>query len=308
VRTRSSSSPVRGVPGVSYRGNSLFLAAPAKINWFLQILGKREDGYHNIKSCMQCVSLYDGLAFEHADSIAVESRLDIPVCDNIVYRAASLLKEYASYRQGARILLRKNVPVGGGLGGGSSDAAYTLLGLNMLWGLGMDDLELRSISAQLGSDVPFFLGGPAAVVEGRGEKIEPLEVRSSVALLLVKPRISVSTAWAYSGFDHSGNVTLTKKPIDIKLFCRALNSLDFTSLGFMLYNDLENVVTSKYPVVREIKQRLSEKGAAISAMSGSGSVVFGVFPCRGEAEKVAQEMKPNFCRVVETLTTVSGKQ
>ena len=305
---RGPASPGLGVPGLSHRENSVFLEAPAKINWFLQILGKREDGYHDIKSCMQCVSLYDSLRFEHADSIAVESRLDIPVSDNLVFRAASLLKEYASYRKGARILLRKNVPVGGGLGGGSSDAAHTLVGLNRLWGLGIDDLELRSISAQLGSDVPFFLGGPAALVEGRGEKIAPLEVRSSVTLLLVKPRISVSTAWAYSGFDQSGHDTLTKKPIDIKLFCQALNRLDLTSLGNMLYNDLENVVTRKYPVVREIKRRLSEKGAAISAMSGSGSVVFGVFLSRGEAEEVAREMKPNFCRVVETLTTVSGKQ
>ena len=308
MNRRISLSPLHRVSTSPYQGSSLSLNAPAKINWFLQILGKREDGYHNIKTIMQCINLYDCLTFEHADSIDVACDLDIPVHDNIIYKTVSLLKKRVSYREGAKILLKKNIPVGAGLGGGSSDAAYTLLGLNMLWGLGLSSEELSSISAEIGADVPFFLKGPFSLVEGKGEKIKPLEIISSIILLIVKPRISVSTAWAYSRVDLFCNEKLTKNPIDIKLFCQALNMRDFTSLGMMLYNDFEDAVMSKYPVVREIKHRLSEMGAVISAMSGSGSAVFGVFLSKVEAARAAQAMKPNFSRVVETLTTASSKQ
>ena len=147
----------------------LSLSAPAKINWFLGIAGKRDDGYHNIVSLMQCISLYDTLTFYHADSINIASDLDLPVQDNIMHKAASLLKEYTSCGKGADILLKKNVPVSAGLGGGSSDAACTLLGLNELWGLRLDRKRLTSIASEIGSDVPFFLNGPAALVEGKGE-------------------------------------------------------------------------------------------------------------------------------------------
>lgn len=286
----------------------LFLKAPAKINWFLQVLGKREDNYHDIRSVMQCISLYDALIFERADSVDVACDLDVPLHENIVYRAASLLKKRVSYRKGARVSLKKNIPVGAGLGGGSSDAAYALLGLNMLWEIGLSSEELGSISAEIGSDVPFFLRGPFALVEGKGERVEPLEIISSAVLLLVKPRISISTSWAYSALDLLDKQELTKKPVDIKLFCQALNKRDFASLGNMFCNDFEDVVMRKYPAIRELKHRLCELGAATSAMSGSGSTVFGVFRSKNEAEKAALRMKPNFCRVVETITTVSSKQ
>jgi 4-diphosphocytidyl-2-C-methyl-D-erythritol kinase len=288
---------------------SFTLKAPAKINWFLQILSKREDGYHNIFSLMQCVGLCDNLTFEPADSIEVVSDLDIPVRKNIVYRAASLLKKYASSDKGARILLEKNIPVGAGLGGGSSDAACTLSGLNILWGLGLGDKELGAIGAGIGSDVPFFFEGPIALVEDRGEKVEPLNIGLSSILLLVKPRVAVSTAWAYASFDaRRGGEKLTKKHVDIKLFCQALNRRDYASLGRVLYNDFEDMVMSEYPFVRDIKHRLLEMGAAVSAMSGSGPTVFGVFHSNAMAEKAAGAMKPNFCRVVETLITVDSKQ
>jgi 4-diphosphocytidyl-2-C-methyl-D-erythritol kinase len=279
----------------------LSLNAPAKINWFLGVAGKRDDGYHNIVSLMQCISLHDTLTFDYADSINITSDLDIPVQDNIVHKAASLLKEYTSCRKGAEILLKKNVPVSAGLGGGSSDAASTLLGLNELWGLGLGRRRLNSIASQIGSDVPFFLNGPAAVVEGRGEKTRRVKISSSVVLLLVKPAASVSTAWAYADFDKVISDKLTKKVVDIKLFCRALMRKDFASLGNILFNDLEEVVTGKYPVVTEIKLRLIEEGAFFSAMSGSGPSVFGVYGSRETAEKAAGRMEPHFCRVVETL-------
>jgi 4-diphosphocytidyl-2-C-methyl-D-erythritol kinase len=289
--------------------SSFSLKSPAKINWFLQILGKRDDGYHNIRSLMQCVGLYDDLTFEPSDSINVVCDLDIPVRENIVYKAASQLKKRVDCNKGARIVLKKNIPAGAGLGGGSSDAACTLSGLNMLWGLGLDDGELGEIGAGIGSDVPFFFGGPVALVEGMGEKVESLSVDSSSILLLVKPQAPVSTAWAYASFDRrGGHEKLTKKHLDIKLFCRALSRRDYASLGTMLYNDFEDLIMSEYPLVRDIKHRLLEIGAAVSAMSGSGPTVFGIFESRSAAEKAAMAMKPNFCCIAETLITVDGKQ
>jgi 4-diphosphocytidyl-2-C-methyl-D-erythritol kinase len=251
---------------------SLSLKAPAKINWFLRVLRKRDDGYHDIESLMQCVGLYDLLHFHRADKIKITSDLDIPLEDNLVYKAVSLIQKHTSCKKGVKITLKKIIPVSAGMGGGSSDAAYTLLGLNTFWRLGLGERELSSIGLEIGSDVPFFMNGPSAFVEGRGEKITPLQIYSSIIFLLVKPSVSVSTRWAY---ENAGK--LTKRTVDIKLFCQTLNNKDFTSLRNMLTNDLEWVVIKKYPVVNEIKERLLEKGAILSAMSGSGPTVFGVF-------------------------------
>ncbi|MFZ6017792.1 MAG: 4-(cytidine 5'-diphospho)-2-C-methyl-D-erythritol kinase [Nitrospirota bacterium] len=299
--------------------SSLLLRAPAKINWFLTVLGKREDGYHDILSIMQCINLYDDLIFEHADTIEVVCNLDIPLEDNLIYKAVSLLKKYTSYRNGVKIILRKEIPVSAGLGGGSSDAAYTLRGINMLWGLGLSNEELSSIGSELSSDVPFFLNGPFAFVEGRGERVTPLKTNSSVVLLLVKPPTSISTAWAYASFDKAFGPSsgrglrmdpesnrrswLTKKTNNIKLFCHTLDRKNFVSLNTMLNNDLEKAVIERYPVVSELKERLIERGAVISAMSGSGPTVFGVFYNRDTAEDAVKAIKPNWCRVVETMTS-----
>jgi 4-diphosphocytidyl-2-C-methyl-D-erythritol kinase len=293
----------------------LAVKTPAKINWFLNIIGVRGDGYHAIESLMQCVSLYDTIEFHHASALSVESDLAIPLKDNLVYRAASLLKKQGSYRNGAAIRLKKNIPVGAGLGGGSSDAACTLSSLNNLWGLGLTGKDLYALASQIGSDVPFFLNGPAAFVEGRGEHVTPIALRSSVILLLVKPPQSVSTAWAYEAFDRSGKEKesagpdkarrkseLTKKPVDIKLFCQALEEGDFTFLDRLIVNDLEALVLERYPAVREIRHRLKEMGASVSSMSGSGSAVFGVFTDREKAKKAARAMTSCWCEIVETLT------
>ncbi|MBM4141443.1 MAG: 4-(cytidine 5'-diphospho)-2-C-methyl-D-erythritol kinase [Nitrospira sp.] len=286
--------------------SALLLKAPAKINWFLTVIGKREDGYHDIISLMQCIRLYDDLIFEHADSIEVESDLTIPVKDNLVYKAASLLKHYTSCRKGIKITLKKSIPIGAGLGGGSSDAAYTLSGLNMLWGLGLNNRDLSSIGAEIGSDVPFFLNSSVAIVEGRGEKVSPLKIDSSIDILLVKPFVSISSAWAYESFDklrmHGELVEpLTKKTVDIKLFCQAIEKKDFASLDTMLNNDLERGVREKYPIVDKVKKSMLENGAVISAMSGSGPTVFGIFESKDTAKKAAKAMKPYWCKLVETI-------
>ncbi len=273
------------------------LRAPAKINWFLSVLDKRADGYHNIVSAMQCVDIFDELFFEESDEIQVQSDLDIPAEGNLVYKAAALLKRVSSYKFGARIQLKKNIPVAAGLGGGSSDAAYTLIGLNRLWGLNFDKRDLRGLAAELGSDVPFFLGGPLALIEGRGEKITELNTESSLIVLLVKPEVPVSTAWAYSFF----KTKLTKKAFDIKLFCQALDGKNFSFLRDTVFNDLEEVVIRKYPVVGGIKRMLARNGALFSLMSGSGSTVFGVFHTNEEAVRASENLPGKWRRVVRTL-------
>jgi 4-diphosphocytidyl-2-C-methyl-D-erythritol kinase len=277
----------------------LVLKAPAKINWFLHITGRRDDGYHNISSLFQCVDLYDDLSFTDSEDIELVSDLDLPIEENLVYRAACLLRKLTSSSKGARIALSKNIPHGAGLGGGSSDAASALKGLNMIWKLGLSGSELSSVAAEIGSDVPFFLKGPSALAEGRGERLQPLKVLPSVDLLIVKPDVSVSTAWAYSSYDASGK--LTKKAIDIKLFIQAFNRRDFTFLRSLIENDLEKVVAERYPVVGRIKSELVRTGAVISAMTGSGSAVFGVFEDRKKAEEAARAVQPYWSRVVKTL-------
>ncbi len=275
----------------------LSLRAPAKINWFLSVLGRRSDGYHDIVSPMQCVSLFDVLDFEESDCIELESEMDIPPGENLVYRAAALLREHASYRGGAKITLRKEIPSAAGLGGGSSDAAFTLIGLNRLWGLRREKEELTRLASALGSDVPFFIEGPFSLIEGRGEKVSPLAAESSVTMLLVNPGVPVAAAWAYGAY----KTELTKKNVDIKLFCQALAGKDFSSLGSMIFNDLEKPVTARYPVVAEIKEMLIASGAVISCMSGSGPTVFGVFRSEGQALDASAKMGGHWCRVVHTL-------
>ena len=289
------------IPLTSFHGTSLFLSAPAKINWFLEITGKRNNGYHNIRTLMQCINLYDNLIFEHADKLEIVSDLDIPLKNNIVFKAASILKKYTSYRKGARIIVKKNIPVSAGLGGGSSNAAFTLSGLNRLWDINLNKKKLNYIASEIGSDVPFFLEGPLALVEGKGEKVTPFKTTSSLVLLLVKPPVSVSTGWAYSCYDSNNKCELTKKPIDIKLFFQAFNYNNLDYLGTLLNNDLEMLVIKKYPVINEIKNRMREAGAVIAAMSGSGSTIFGVFKTIHAAEKTAAMMKPNWCKIVKTL-------
>lgn len=294
------------------------LKTPAKINWFLSVLRKRGDGYHEISSLMQSVSLYDYLTFEYSDKIEIITDADIPIEENLVYKAAVLLKEKLLVNKGAVITLKKEIPISAGLGGGSSDAACALMGLNRLWELGKSEEELIRFGGMLGSDVPFFFKGPFAAVGGRGEIITPLKANASYVILLVKPRLGISTKWAYTEISKSLRLEtgllqaeslrldseLTKRDNNIKLFCYALDKQDFKSIAFMLKNDLEIPVIRKFQVIGELKDRLLTMGARASLMSGSGPTVFGVFASKETAEKAAEAMKPNWCRVVETIVGV----
>jgi 4-diphosphocytidyl-2-C-methyl-D-erythritol kinase len=304
---------------INSMNSSFTLKAPAKINWSLYVLNKRDDGYHNILSLMHCIGLYDTLTFEHSDTLQLVADIDIPYHQNLVYKAAKRLMSYTGISKGAKIVLKKEIPSGSGLGGGSSDAAYTLIGLNKLWGLGLKDEELKEISAGLGSDVPFFFDCPIAIARGRGEILMPLEIGISYTLLLVKPLVSISTAWAYEKIGarvnryggqetDKNNMELTNmedKFNNIKFIYEAIKAGDVSLLHAHIHNDFEEAVIEKYPVIDKLKKKLLCVGASMAIMSGSGSTVFGLFENRDRAVEASRHFSSYWNRVV--LTAVNSE-
>lgn len=292
------------------------LLAPAKINWSLNVLNERSDGYHNIISLLQCIELFDELTFESSNNIEIISDSDIPVQSNLIYKSALALKELFDIELGAKIVLHKSIPSGAGLGGASTDAAHTLIGLNRLWKIGLDNDKLMKIGAKIGSDVPFFFNCPLAIVEGRGELVTPLKIQTSFSLLLVKPSISVSTALAYEQLrikrntyhqtTHDKTIThkLTKKEENrdnIRLIYRALVQHDFSLLSKLIENDFESIIDGHNSIIGKIKSELLDAGAHIAMMTGSGSVVFGLFNNRHDAIVASKKFKPYWHKIVNTL-------
>ena len=289
--------------------SSLSFKAPAKINWFLKVLGLRDDGFHEIQSLMQKITLYDILTFSLSKDLALKTDSVIPVEQNLVYRAALLLKKTCGIDKGALITLKKNIPAGAGLGGGSSNAASTLLGLNELWSLNLSPDDLCKIAEQLGSDVPFFLFGSIAFSHGRGEKITPCKTEKTANLLLVKPPFPVSTAWVYGEYknrmQNSGlQAELTKKASEvdnIEFLIRMLERAEFGDIADILSNDLESVTIKSFPVISDIKDRLIKEGAIFSLMSGSGPTVFGIFRSAEDAENALKAFKGYWTMAVQTI-------
>jgi 4-diphosphocytidyl-2-C-methyl-D-erythritol kinase len=278
----------------------LTLKAPAKINWFLKILGKRGDGYHEIESLIQKVALYDVLSFAPSEDLILNTSAPIPMEQNLVYKAATLLKRKYAIGEGVAIDLEKKIPMGAGLGGGSSDAASALRGLNELWALNLSIDELSGTAEELGSDVPFFLCNSLSFVHGSGEKLKPCRALKPFNLLLVKPAFDVSTAWVYDNF-----AMLTKKPgkvNNIKHFISKIEKAEHSALTDDVSNDLESVTINSFPEIAGIKERLRKQGAVFSLMSGSGSAVFGVFVSRGKAEDASKAFDGYWTSVVETIT------
>lgn len=284
----------------------LTLRAPAKINLFLRVTGKREDGYHELLTLFQMVGVYDELTVESRNDgriMLTTDMRDTPVDRNIVFRAASMLKEAYGVKEGATISLAKGIPVAAGLGGGSSDAAATLIALNQAWNLGLAAEDLMTLGASIGSDVPFFFAGPAAVGRGRGELLQPAPALESW-VVLINPGFPVSTAWVYGNL----NLKLTSLPDNTKLpsFLKLGASSVCLGAGFggnpesyqrarlsandlqgCLYNSLEDVTERAYPEISGIKRRLLECGASAALMSGSGPTVFGLFAGKADAERAA---------------------
>ncbi|MFO7810552.1 MAG: 4-(cytidine 5'-diphospho)-2-C-methyl-D-erythritol kinase [Candidatus Delongbacteria bacterium] len=253
--------------------------ANCKINLHLAVTGKLSDGYHSIKTIFQEIPFSDELDIETADENEITfsaEGITIPSesPDNICVKAAEILKERYSVTKGCRIKLKKNIPVGAGLGGGSSDAATVLKALNMLWNIDLSAKKIRSIGSELGADVPFFIDGGCAWAEGRGDILRPVKpVLQNGFILLVYPSIHISTRWAYKNL----NLNLTKTG-DMVIFAEVskLRTAQNSLIG-KFSNDFESVVFKKYPEIGRIKELMLNKGADFSAMSGSGSTVFGFF-------------------------------
>ena len=251
----------------------LVVNAAAKVNLALEVLSKRADGYHEIATVMQAVDLSDRLTLEDAPTIEVRtSAPDVPTDErNLAYRAAVALRDAAKVERGVRITLDKRIPVAAGLGGGSTDAAATLVGLNRLWHLQWPGERLEDLAVGLGMDVPFFLRGGAALGTGRGERLTP--IRSAVlALVLVNPRFPVSTAETY------GRVTpaMYSDGRRAQTVAGALASRGAGRVAASLYNGLEIAARGSYPQIAQMEAALIAAGALGAMMSGSGPTVFGV--------------------------------
>lgn len=270
------------------------LPAYAKINLGLRVLGKRGDGYHEIVTLMQQVDLHDDLVFEQDPKGTINLHVQdspLPVDErNLCWQAAELLRRTYRVRSGARIVLVKRIPVGAGLGGGSSDAAATLLGLNRLWRLNLRVTQIEPLASKLGSDVPFFVQGGTAWATGRGEKLRRVHLPTDYWVLIVYPEFSISTSDAYNQLSLS--LTNEAKPISFE-------SLKLTPEGFrrfcgQLQNDLEEVVFARYSSLARIKKRLVEEGAFFSSMTGSGSAIFGLFDHEQQAQEASQALGAEF--------------
>ena len=254
----------------------LRLSSFAKINLSLRVVGKREDGFHELCTVFQTVSLADEITFSESDELALTcSDQSMPTgSENLIISAAERLRQEYGVISGAAIHLRKNIPSPGGLGGGSSNAAVTLLGLRNLWGLQITDEALESIRRELGADVPFFFHGGTALGTSRGDVIEPLEDVRSKPMLIVTPDVSVPTRDAFARVNAPSLTSEAAK--SILQICRfEAKSADF--LQAAITNDLESSVFEKFPEVRRVKQKLLELGATNAAMSGSGASVFAIF-------------------------------
>lgn len=269
----------------------MILSAPAKINLGLAVRGRRADGYHDISTLFLKISLADELGIDDTDSPDIVVNCDDPAIPsdsrNLVHRAATALQPSAPGR-GARLSLRKSIPVAAGLGGGSSDAAAALNGLNTLWYLQLAPAELARYAAAIGADVPFFLlPGAAAIGRGRGDALEPLSCPVVLSLVLVKPPVTVSTAWAYQQLDPA----LTDNAGATTILARHLESGDIERLGEACFNDFEPVMLAHFPVLRTIKKALTQPGVCGVSMSGSGPTMYAVCRSSDVAQEVAQTIR-----------------
>lgn len=277
------------------------LNAAAKVNLVLEVLGKRDDGYHELVTVMQAVDLSDRITLEDADLVELCSASPgVPVDGrNLAVKAATALRAAAGVTRGVRITLDKRIPVAAGLGGGSTDAAAVLLGLNRLWRLRWPVARLEEVATGLGMDVPFFLRGGTALATGRGERIEPMRGRS-LGVVLVNPRFALSTAEMY------GRVTpqMYSDGGHAKTLCAARGARSPARVAASLYNGLQEAAVGAHPVIGRIRAALLAAGALGAVMSGSGPTVFGVARSFEHARQIRRRLTRGAwdCWAVRTLT------
>jgi 4-diphosphocytidyl-2-C-methyl-D-erythritol kinase len=282
---------------------SYSLIAPAKINLYLEIIGDRPDGFHELVMIMQSVSLADRLDIQPSDTQKIQIYCDHPQVPtdktNLAYRAAQLMCDtfpqmYANYG-GVSIRIEKNIPVAAGLAGGSGNAAAVLVGINLLWKLGLTQPELQDLAAELGSDIPFCISGGTAIATGRGEKLDALQALNNMWVVLAKyDNLSVSTPWAYKTYRQQYSNTYVSDTARVKSrtakvssgsLVRAISHHQSSEIGKLMHNDLEKVVLPVYPQVAELKSAFATQNILGTMMSGSGPTVFAL--CESEAQAIA---------------------
>lgn len=279
------------------------LRAFAKINLGLDVIRRREDGYHDVRMIMQTIQMYDQLEMEKKGSkgIALTTNLSyIPVNENnLVYKAAKLLMEQYQIQEGVSIHLNKFIPVAAGMAGGSSDAAAALVGMNKLFRLGMSKKELMKVGVKIGADVPYCIMRGTALSEGIGEKLTALPSLPACYILIGKPGVSVSTKFVYTNLKLDEK---TKHP-DIDGMLDALQRQDLYGITDRMENVLESVTVPAYPVIQEIKDHMKAHGALNALMSGSGPTVFGIFDDKKKAEFACEKLKESGLTRQTFLTT-----
>lgn len=268
---------------------NIIVKAQAKINLSLDVLRKRQDGYHDVKMIMQLINLHDiveltkiskGIKVVCRNSYIPEGK------GNIAYKAAAVLKEMFGF-EGVKIYIDKMIPVAAGLGGGSADAAAVLYGINKLFSLGLSEEELMKIGKSIGADVPFCIKGGTAIAEGIGDIITPVKPLPKVFIVLVKPNFGVSTPWVYQNLDLTG---IKRRP-DTEKLISYIEAGDIKNVAENMVNVLEEVTVERYPEIENIKRSLMEHGALGSMMSGSGPTVFGIFDSQEKAEHAFNKHK-----------------
>jgi 4-diphosphocytidyl-2-C-methyl-D-erythritol kinase len=283
------------------------IKSPAKVNLFLKVLGKRQDGFHDIYTLIQPVSLFDEISLDvrEGEGISVEcDREDVPGGrENLAFQAAELFLSEAELQKAVGIKIRKKIPVAGGLGGGSSNAAAVIMGLDHALGLALGEETLMEMAARLGSDVPLFILRGPALGSARGEVLERVEL-PPFNYCLVNPGFKVSTAWAY------GNLDLTKKGEDNILTYSKESLKKPENIKELLFNDLEGVTLRNHPEISRIERILTGAGALGALMSGSGPTVFGIFPDRDSTEKASLVIRSELPgeASVFTATGLTGKE
>ena len=258
--------------------DSIRLKARAKINLGLDVLGKREDGYHEVRMVMQTIGIYDRLILTKIpeEEIRITSNLAfLPVNENnLIYKAIKLLKDEYHFLGGVSVDLNKFIPVAAGMAGGSTDAASTMFGVNRLFGLNLSMGKMMELGVRLGADVPYCVMRGTALAEGIGEKLTRITPVPHMWILIAKPQINVSTRLVYEQLDMGG---IQKHP-DIDGIIRAIEAQDVVRIAQSMGNVVENVTVPLYPVIETIKQDMLSHGAINAMMSGSGPTVFGIFP------------------------------
>lgn len=287
----------------------ILIEAMGKVNLGLDVLRRREDGYHEVRMVMQTVDLCDDLLFERTKKPGIEIETDregIPVDEkNLVYQAADLLMKRFEVTDGLRVKLRKRIPIAAGMAGGSTDAAAAFVAVNELFELGLGKRELMELAVQVGADVPYCILGGTALAEGIGEKLTGLPDAPECTLLIARPDIAVSTKFVYENLHLD---TLERHP-DIDGMLEAVYGQDLNAMAAKLGNVLESVTVREYPVIEKLKQWMKENGAVNALMSGSGPTVFGIYREKREAQKACALLRESgLAGMVETAELVEGNR